>query len=310
MLLLWTNNIFAQQYVIKLSYETAENTPKGQMANRFRELINERLGGRVVVEVYPNSQLFGDNKILEAMQLGDVQMAMPSISKFNRFSNKLHVFDIPFRFKDISDVEHFQKSKEGQELLESLTRSGLLGLGYLNYGMRQILSTDYLSPPSSPGQVFSKVNPKGEYNRGLIWSRIYSNFEKSNRSLDHITISNHNVLTYIVVTSTEFWNSLPNDIRGEVQSALKEALEFGNEVAHQKNERDKQKIIDSRRFETRELSDQERQEWINNMIPVFQKYERLSWGDKFCPVCTDGGSCPSGLKPCVVDSINTCCDDD
>ena len=66
----------AAPIVIKFSHVVAENTPKGQMANKFRDLVAERLDGKVVVEVFPNSQLFGDNKVLEAMLLGDVQNRM------------------------------------------------------------------------------------------------------------------------------------------------------------------------------------------------------------------------------------------
>ena len=67
--------------VIKFSHVAAEDTPKGQMAIKFRELVAERLAGKVVVEVFPDSQLYGDNNVLEAMLLGDVQMAAPSVSK-------------------------------------------------------------------------------------------------------------------------------------------------------------------------------------------------------------------------------------
>ena len=59
----------AAPVTIKFSHVVAENTPKGQMANKFKDLVAERLGGKVVVEVFPNSQLFGDNKVLEAMSM-------------------------------------------------------------------------------------------------------------------------------------------------------------------------------------------------------------------------------------------------
>ena len=57
------------------------------MANKFKQLIDERLAGKVVVEVFPNSQLFGDNNVLEAMLLGDVQIAAPSLSKFEKYTD-------------------------------------------------------------------------------------------------------------------------------------------------------------------------------------------------------------------------------
>ncbi len=97
----------AAPIVIKFSHVVAENTPKGQMANKFKELVAERLGDKVVVEVFPNSQLFGDNKVLEAMLLGDVQMAAPALSKFNKYTKSLQIFDLPFLFKDMAAVESF-----------------------------------------------------------------------------------------------------------------------------------------------------------------------------------------------------------
>ena len=127
----------AAPITIKFSHVVAENTPKGQAANKFKDLVDERLGGKVVVEVFPNSQLFGDNKVLEAMLMGDVQLAAPSLSKFSRYTKKLQVFDLPFLFKDIHAAERFQKSAKGKELLGSMESKGLLGLGYIHNGLKQ-----------------------------------------------------------------------------------------------------------------------------------------------------------------------------
>ena len=138
----------AEEIVIKFSHVVAENTPKGQMANKFKELVDERLGGKVKVEVYPNSQLFGDNKVLEAMQLGDVQLAAPSLSKFKRYTKKLQLFDLPFLFNDMAAVERFQQGPEGQKLLGSMQKKGLLGLGYLHNGMKQLSSSEPLRVPA------------------------------------------------------------------------------------------------------------------------------------------------------------------
>ena len=115
---------------IKFSHVVAENTPKGQMAIKLKELVAEKLGGKVVVEVFPNSQLFGDNKVLEAMLLGDVQMAAPALSKFDRYTTQLQIFDLPFLFTDMAAVDKFQQSEKGQELLDTISkkRSGRTGL--------------------------------------------------------------------------------------------------------------------------------------------------------------------------------------
>ena len=96
--------------VIKFAHVVAENTPKGQGALMFKRLAEERLPGRVRVEVYPNSSLFGDGKEMEALLLGDVQMLAPSLAKFEQYTRKVQLFDLPFLFDDIDAVDRFQRS--------------------------------------------------------------------------------------------------------------------------------------------------------------------------------------------------------
>ena len=286
--------------VIKFSHVVAENTPKGQMANKFRDLVKERLGDKVVVEVYPNSQLFGDNKVLEAMLLGDVQMAAPSLSKFSRYTKKLQLYDLPFLFKDMESVGRFQQSDAGKELLNSISKKGLIGLGYLHNGMKQlssskplrvpadakglkfrIMSSDVLAaqfkavhatPLKKPfSEVFTLLQTKAIDGQENTWSNIYS--KKFFEVQPYITESNHGLLDYMVVTSVEFWNGLPEDVRVEVKKALDEAIAFGNKVAEEKSLNDKQKIIDSKRSEIITLTPAERAQWVEVMKPVWKEFE-------------------------------------
>ncbi len=287
--------------IIKFSHVVAENTPKGQMANKFKDLVAERLAGKVKVEVFPNSQLFGDNKVLEAMLLGDVQMGAPALSKFSRYTKKLQIFDLPFLFKDMSVVEKFQKSPKGLELLDSLKKKGLVGLGYLHNGMKQlssskplrvpadakglkfrIMSSDVLAaqfkavgatPLKKPfSEVFTLLQTKAIDGQENTWSNIYS--KKFFEVQPYITESNHGVLDYMVVTSKEFWMSLDKDVQVELKKALDEAIAYGNQIAAQKALDDRQKIIDSKRSEIIQLSDAERNQWVEAMKPVWEEFEK------------------------------------
>ncbi|BCD87901.1 hypothetical protein PSm6_43080 [Pseudomonas solani] len=100
----------ADPIVIKFSHVVAEHTPKGQGALLFKKLAEERLPGKVKVEVYPNSSLFGDGKEMEALLLGDVQMIAPSLAKFEQYTKQVQLFDLPFLFNDIQAVDRFQLS--------------------------------------------------------------------------------------------------------------------------------------------------------------------------------------------------------
>src|ERR1700747_3743149 len=86
----------AQQPIkIKFSPVVSEKSPKGQAALKFKQRAEEILGNRVKVEVYPNSQLMGDDESLEALANGDIQMIALSLSKFDRLTKKLQLFDLP-----------------------------------------------------------------------------------------------------------------------------------------------------------------------------------------------------------------------
>ena len=76
------------------------------------------MNGKACMEVYPNSTLYNDNQVLEAMLQGDVQMAAPSLSKFEQFTKVFRIFDLPFMFKNINAVDEFQNSDTGQAMKE------------------------------------------------------------------------------------------------------------------------------------------------------------------------------------------------
>lgn len=291
----------AKPIEIKFSHVVAENTPKGQMANKFRDLIKERLGDdKVVVKVYPNKQLYGDGKVLEAMLLGDVELAAPSLSKFKKYTKKLQLFDLPFLFRDAEAAANFLKSENGDKLLSSMNDKGFVGLGYLNNGMKQLSATKKLVTPNDASglkfrimnsdvlqaqfeavaatplkkpfsEVFTLLQTKAIDGQENTWSNIYS--KKFFEVQPFVMESNHGYLGYLVVTSAEFWTKLPEDIRGVVKTSLDEAIDFGNEIAKQKAVSDRQAIMDSGKSEVYSISDAERQQWVDIMKPVWKKFE-------------------------------------
>src|SRR5258708_14247366 len=83
--------------VIKFRHVVAPDTPKGKGSLKFKELGERYTNGKVVVEVYPNSQLYKDNEELQALQLGAVQMLAPSLAKFGPLGVKdFEAFELPF----------------------------------------------------------------------------------------------------------------------------------------------------------------------------------------------------------------------
>ncbi len=112
--------------------------PKGIAATLLEERVNEEMNGKVCMEVFPNSTLHNDSQVLEAMLQGDVQLAAPSLSKFEQFTKQFRIFDLPFMFNDIAAVDAFQSSETGQAMKDSMVRRGLLGLAFWHNGLKQM----------------------------------------------------------------------------------------------------------------------------------------------------------------------------
>ena len=120
-------------------------------------------------------------------------------------------------------------------------------------------------------EVFTLLQTKAIDGTENPWSNTYS--KKFFEVQPFITETDHGVLDYMVVTSAEFWMDLPDDVRAEVDAALREAVAFGNEVSAQQALDDRQKIIDSKRSEVIPLTAAERAQWVEAMKPVWKQFE-------------------------------------
>lgn len=287
--------------VIKLSHVVAENTPKGLASLKFKELAEKKLPGKVQVQVFPNSQLFGDAKELEALLLNDVQMINPSLSKFDRYTKKIQVFDLPFIFKDAKAAADFQKSKEGQDLLKSMEDKGLIGLAYWHNGMKHFSANkEFRVPNDIKGLKFriqasdvyeSFMKALGANGQKMAFAEVYqalqtgvvdaqentfSNMysQKFHEVQKSIVETNHGILDYMVVVNAKWWNSLPADIKKGLSEALVEATVYNNKIGQEKNDEAKKLIIDSGKAKVVALTDAQLAEWKKSVAPVYAQFEK------------------------------------
>ena len=288
------------EIVIKFSHVTnADKHPKGIAANILAKRVNEEMNGKACMQVFPNSTLYDDDKVLEAMLNGDVQLAAPSLSKFETFTKKFRIFDLPFVFEDVNAVDRFQNSEAGQKLKDSMVRRGLKGLAFWHNGMKQISANKPLLVPAdakglkfrvqasdvlvaqfeqlgaSPQkmsfkEVYGGLQTKVIDGQENTWSNIYG--QKFFEVQDGITESNHGILDYLVVTSNKWWSGLPDDVRDQLGTIIKEVSEARNAESSRVNEENKQAII-AAGGSVRTLTPEQRQAWVDAMKPVWKKFE-------------------------------------
>ena len=288
------------EIVIKFSHvANADRHPKGLAASLLAERVNTEMNGKACMEVFPNSTLYNDDKVLEALLNGDVQMAAPSLSKFEKFTKKFRLFDLPFMFEDIEAVDRFQLSEDGQKLKESMKRKGLLGLAFWHNGMKQMSASKPLLLPTDAAGLKFRVqqsdvlvaqmeaiggNPQkmafsevyGALQQGVVdgqentWSNIWG--QKFFEVQDGITETNHGIIDYLVVTSTDWWDGLDGDVRDQLATILAEVTETRNSQSHEVNLAAKKSIMENGGV-VRQLSPAQRAAWVSTMKPVWAKFE-------------------------------------
>ncbi|MGR6429471.1 DctP family TRAP transporter solute-binding subunit [Rhizobium sp. PAMB 3174] len=287
------------EIVIKFAHDVAESHPKGVAAKMLAERVNKEMNGKACMEVFPNSTLFDDDKVKEAMLLGDVQLAAPSLSKFEAYTKKYRLFDLPFLFDDLASVNRFYHSDAANQLLHAVDDVGFTGLHFWASGIKQFSAKKPLLVPTDANGLKFRIQPSdvaqamiealgasaqklafkevyGALQTGVVdgqensWCNIYT--QKFYEVQDGVTETNHGLLGYLVVTSKDWLDGLEPDVRDQFMKILDEVTdEFNNSIAG-KEKTCKEDMIKAGAT-VRELSPEQRKEWVATMKPVWDQFE-------------------------------------
>src|SRR5881396_1312885 len=285
-----------QPIVIKFSHVAAPDTPKGQAANEFKRLAEERTKGHVKVEVYPNSMLFKDAEELDALKLGSVQMLAPVPGKFGPAGlPEFEVFDLPYLFPDIDAVHRAYKSKAATDLMKKLEPNGMIGLAFWDNSFRVMSANRPIhAPPDMKGLKMrinsSKVNAAimksvGALPQTIAFSEVYQGLQtgvidgtegplsnlytqKQYEVQKHVTLTYHTISNYVVIVNKAFWDKLPPDIRTTLEGAMKDATKLNDQVAVKDEQASIAAIKASGKSEIYTPTPAEKQAWIKALTPV------------------------------------------
>ena len=288
--------------VIKFSHVVATDAPKHKAAEKFKELAEKYTGGKVKVEVYPNSQLFKDKEELEALQLGSVHLLAPSTAKFAPLGVKeFEALDLPYLFKDEGTYKKFAESQLGKDMLAKLSTKGVKGLTYWDNGFH-IMGTN--KPVKLPEDfrglklriqgskvLDAQTRALGAIPQVMAFSELYqalqtgvvdgaenvpSNMwtQKLFEVMKHINVSHHGHLGYAVVANQKWWDGLSPELRGHLEKAMAEATAHFNAIAKKENDDGLEQIKKSGKSQVHVQTAEERKAWIKVLAPVHQEMEK------------------------------------
>lgn len=290
-----------KQIVINFSHVVAEDTPKGQAAIKFAEILEQKSHGRIHVVIYPNGMLYNDNNELKALQNNDVQMIAPTFSKMTKAIPSWEVLDLPYLFHTDEEVEDILNGHIGEQLLNQLNHVNIKGLAFWNNGFKQMISEEkplvqledfkHLRVRTMPSDVLqAQFELLGAKSVNTSFDELYT--EIDNHEIDaqentlsniyskgfykvqnHITLTNHGLLGYSVLMNEDFWNSLPQNLQDDVMEAMKEATEWNFQVAKEMNSKDLEKLKKQDNIEINTLSVAEQNKWKLRFKPLYSMYK-------------------------------------
>lgn len=287
-----------QTYELQLSHVVANETPKGAAALKFKELVEERSEGKIQVGVFPNSELYGDEDELQALQSGAVQMLAPTTSKFTTIAPQLQVLDLPFIFDEYEDISEVAdpETAVGRSIYgnEDLANRDILVLGLWVDGFKQIASNSQVKSPEDLEGMQFRIQPAealrstyeawGAQPTQIAFGELYNALQqgvidghenpysvihgsRANEVQDYIAESNHGANVSVATINQTFYDSLPEDLQQIVTESAREAAEYNLRIAEEDNQRGKERILESGSSEIYTLSDEERQRFKDVVVP-------------------------------------------
>ncbi|HWJ03801.1 MAG TPA: DctP family TRAP transporter solute-binding subunit [Verrucomicrobiae bacterium] len=289
--------------VIKFSHVVTPDAPKGAAAIKFKELAEKYSNGKVKVEVYPSSQLYGDKEELEAVQSGNVQIIAPDIQKLVGLNPQFQYVALPFLFPNNEAVYKFWESDENKKLMNSLDKFNLKGLAMWPNGFSQFTNNKrpLLAPADLKGMKFRTQAGKvlesyfkalgagtatiafGETYAALQQGTVdgqqntYNNIDtqKYQEVQKYLTVSNHGRIDYMVIVNKPFWDKLDPEVRKAVEQAMNEATQYEVKQSEELDKKSFENLKKGGKMQITELTPAQLEVFQKAMEPVYTEFESV-----------------------------------
>jgi tripartite ATP-independent transporter DctP family solute receptor len=284
-------------YTIRISYQVPESHFAHKASEKFKQLVEERSGGRLKVELYPGGVLGGLRDNTEGVAQGILEMAWTDLGSASIFYPKSGVISLPFLFRDYDHVEKFFDGEVGRQLKEELREaSGIRILAMVHSGFRSIVSTKPINSvddmknlklrvPEIPLYTnFAKLLgaaptpiPGGEIYTSMQTGVIEAAEAPANYLYDislhevgkYITHTYHIYTDYDLAINDKFYQSLPQDLQQIISDAAQEvAVETRKQVREEISEYEKKLEEKLTRTEVN------RDDFMNKMSPLYEEFAK------------------------------------
>jgi len=280
---------------------------KGLAADRFAELVKQRSNGRLLIKVYPDSQMGTDREITEQMQLGDIQFNAPFTGVLPAFVPQTQLFDLPFAFASSEAAYRAMHGPVGEALNPFLLQQGLRVLGYWDGGFKHI--TNNIRPIKTPEDIAgmrvrisqspllkSQFEALNSNPVDIAFAELYTALQQGTvdgqentlaniftrrfyEAQKYMTLTAHGYLGYAFLVSESFYQKLPADLRKIVDEAAAEVSTWQWAKAREEDLNFLNQLRKTN-IEITELTPAQKQAFLEKTRPVYGVFERTVPGAK------------------------------
>ena len=289
-----------QKMIVTFSHVAAENTPKGQAALKFKEIVESKSNGAIQVKVFPSGQLYGDDNEIEALQANNVQIIAPSSAKLSGFEKSFEIFDLPFMFKNSQALYKFEDGDGGKKLLGKLDKTGMIGLGFWPNGFKHITNNKVeINDPSDlkglkirthGGTIINEVYEElGASSAKIAFNETYQALQlgtvdgQENSLINiqtqrypevqkYLTLTGHARSEYVLVANKAWWDKLNEKTKELFMEAVRISTEKSRELEEQFEAEALKDMKKNGNIKIHELTEEERQKFIDALRPVSEKW--------------------------------------
>lgn len=230
----------------------------GRAASQFAELVGEKTGGAVTIEVFPDGVLFGGDQNAAVNQLGSGALdgLILASSVYASFEPRMNAISLPYLFADYDQLQAYLVGEPGEELLASLDRLGIQGMGFFLRTFRNVTTRD---TPITTAEDFSGLTLRTPNNTLFVelfqalganptpmaFSEVYSALQlgaidgqenpvevplnnKFAEVQGHLNMTQHVADSFVLALSDRAWNRIPEESRSAVQEAADEMIAAHN----------------------------------------------------------------------------------
>jgi tripartite ATP-independent transporter DctP family solute receptor len=287
--------------ILKLGHGLHITHPVHKALVYMAEKVDEKSGGKMRVEVFPNEQLGNEKECIEALQLGYLAMTKTSSAPMEGFVPEMKVFGIPYLFRD---TDHFWRALNGpigKELLLAGQTKRLRGLCYYDAGARSFYTKKRIDRPADLKGMKIRVQ-NSEMSMKMVkamsgsptpipWGELYTSLDQgvvdgaennppSYRTSRHYevckyyTLDEHTRLPDILIISTKVWNRLSPEQQRILQAAIDESVVYQRKIWVEAEKKDLETV---QQHEV-EIIRPDKQAFRDSVKPVWDEFEGTKIG--------------------------------